>query len=101
MIVVTHVLAYMSIDKILYFSYTVTSSIVSGLVCWLAALLVCLIPTTIDRSQQFGWDPEYGGILVKLCPIVSNLCNCHQVLVVLRVDTKGQLSSYFVFLFLT
>ena len=92
--IVLHV-SSLTLGDIHHLSYTVSSSIVSGLVCWLAALLVCLIPTSIDRSQQFGWDPEYGGIMVKLWLIVSNLC-IWQVLVVLRVDTKEQPSSYFV-----
>ena len=41
-------------------SYTVRASLVSGCVCWLAAMLVCLLPTTIAREPQYGWDPQYG-----------------------------------------
>ena len=41
-------------------SYTVRASLVSGCVCWLAAMMVCLLPTTIAREPQYGWDQQYG-----------------------------------------
>ena len=47
-------------NETMYFSFKTSTSVISGCVCWAAALIVCLIPTTITGSQQFGWDQDNG-----------------------------------------
>ena len=46
------------------------TSLVAGCLCWLLALVVCLLPVLMEGTSQFGWDHELGQFLSS-CQIHS------------------------------
>ena len=42
------------------FHFTARTSLVSGCLCWLLALLVLLLPLITTGSSHFGWDQQLG-----------------------------------------
>ena len=43
-----------------------STSLISGSVCWFSALLIVLLPTAISGWGQFGWDQRSGGTIFSL-----------------------------------
>ena len=42
------------------FHFTARTSLVSGFLCWLLALLVLLLPLITTGTSHFGWDQQLG-----------------------------------------
>ena len=47
------------------FHFTARSSLVTGCLCWLLALLVLLFPLITTGSSHFGWDQQLGLTATK------------------------------------